>query len=45
MEKILVKDMSTKHIKNCMAIVGADDKWYNYFQQELNSRKDINKLW
>lgn len=43
--KILVKDMSTKHIKNCMAIVGADDKWYNYFQQELNSRKDINKLW
>jgi len=37
--KIKLKDMTISHIKNCMKIVGEDDPWYPYFQEELNKRK------
>lgn len=37
-EKILVSEMSSVHISNCMRLVGEDDPWYAYFQEELNKR-------
>jgi hypothetical protein len=39
---ILVSEMSEKHIRNCMKIVGKDDAWYSYFQQELERRCAYN---
>ncbi len=36
--KISVKDMTTKHIMNCMNLVGIDDPWYSYFEKELKLR-------
>ena len=37
--EIAVKDMTERHIRNCMKIVGADDVWYSYFEKELERRK------
>ena len=37
---IPVCEMTTRHIKNCMKIVGEDDGWYRVFQQELERRAD-----
>ena len=37
---IPVREMTTRHIKNCMKIVGEDDEWYRVFQQELERRAD-----
>lgn len=37
---ILVTDMTDSHIRNCMKMVGEDDEWYSYFQQELERRSN-----
>ena len=39
--KILVSEMSTIHVLNCMNMVGEDDAWYSYFQKELDRRKAV----
>lgn len=36
---ILVTEMTEAHIRNCMNLVGMDDAWYPYFEQELERRK------
>lgn len=36
---IEVGKMTSKHIKNCMNIVGEDDPWYGYFKNELERRR------
>lgn len=38
--KIKLSDMTEKHIKNCMRMVGEDDDWYFVFLNELKRRKD-----
>lgn len=35
---IKVSQMSDRHIRNCMRIVGEDDDWYYVFQKELKRR-------
>lgn len=36
--KIRLKDMTERHIRNCMRIVGEDDMWYGRFAEELARR-------
>lgn len=36
--KIKLKDMTERHIKNCMRLVGEEDLWYERFQKELIRR-------
>jgi len=36
--KIKLADMTEKHIKNCMKLVGEDDDWYWKFEEELKRR-------
>ena len=36
--KIKVQDMTEKHIRNCMRMVGEDDPWYGHFYNELKRR-------
>lgn len=38
--KIKVRDMTDKHILNCMKIVGEDDPWFTVFKTELNRRAE-----
>lgn len=37
-EKIRLSQMTPAHIRNCMKIVGEDDKWFWVFRQELVNR-------
>lgn len=37
-KKIKLKDMTERHIRNCMRIVGEDDMWYGRFADELARR-------
>jgi len=36
---ILVEEMTTDHIRNCMQVVGEDDPWWDRFQLELDRRR------
>ena len=38
-KEIKLTDMTVKHIKNCMKLVGEDDDWYDAFNKELERRK------
>lgn len=41
-DKILLKDMSTSHINNCINLLkrsGEDNDWINTFEKEINFRK------
>ena len=38
---IKLTDMTDSHLKNCMKMVGEDDKWYYAFEKELESRNAI----
>ena len=40
--KIPVKQMTEKHIRNCMKLVGEDDDWYGRFERELKERGLLN---
>lgn len=38
--EIEIKDMTERHIRNCMRMVGKDTEWYEVFQNELNKRNE-----
>ena len=38
-QKIKLSDMTDRHIKNCMKMVGEDDPWYSEFFKELERRQ------
>ena len=37
--EIRIRDMTESHIRNCMRIVGEDDRWFYVFQKELERRR------
>lgn len=42
-EEVLIRDMTTQHIKNCIAMLqkhGDEEKYISIFEQELEKRKD-----
>lgn len=36
---IALSEMTDKHIRNCMKLVGEDDAWYGRFKIELERRR------
>ena len=41
--KIKVSLMTDDQIRNLMGLVGENDEWYDYFEQELKRREDENQ--